>query len=243
MTPRPFMMSSRSKLLIFMLSSLVLAASSPAFADFKLSLGPTIGGGSTSDNEAAVRHASGFRMVAEPLQWALPGGFAIGPTAGLAYVLFNTKSNLDGRIWSATYDHRLGSLGAKLTYDPLPSQYNGKLFVAVAGGYGQGKLSIDETSIQTFKQSSFSGLRTQLISSEAGVEVPLQPQFSLFAGILHHSLLIDQKQAAGNFKGEQSENGKISLTAGNANAETAGLPATIRQNIWALNFGVNMGLN
>lgn len=238
------MLHSQFKLLSFLkfcVAALFLSLAPSALA-FDLQVGPVIGGGRSNQDQSVIQHASGMSVSAMPFTWKSDFFFDVTPVVGAHYLLINTRKFTDNANSTATYDHRLGTLGAKVSM-PLDDQpLSARAYAAMSMGIGQGKLDTYNASQSSFTQRSFGGLRSDVFATEAGAEIPLKENFAFVVGSKIMRINVDQTALVGSEKSEENSGSRLTLTSKSSTSEAAGLNPSIRQVVWMFNFGAAMTL-
>jgi hypothetical protein len=217
------------------------AAPGSGVGAFVVGFGPYIGGGQMS-NGARVRHTSGYTLSIER-NFAVGGGFTLGPRVEVGNGFVNARASGDGETDVATYDNRIVAGGVRLAH-PIGNAltFAQSAYLTAVVGRGYSKLSIDETTDRTYKQSLYGGINGTYLGSELGVWVPLKGSFGLNLAALASSYTADQSEVGGTYQGDEiGADGSLSLVEGTWSPEDGTLDDQVTMRTVAMKVGLSLG--
>jgi hypothetical protein len=209
--------------------------------EFVVGFGPYIGGGQMS-NGAKVRHTSGYVMSLER-NFAIGRSFTLGPRVEVGNGFVNARASGDGETDVATYDNRIVAGGVRLARSVGTSRtFAQSAYMTAVVGRGYSKLSIDETTDRTYKQSLYGGINGTYVGTELGAWIPLKGSFGLNLAALASSYTADQSEVGGTYQGDEiGDDGSLSLVEGTWAPEDGSLDDQVTMRTFALKVGLSLG--
>jgi hypothetical protein len=213
-------------------------------SDYLVGFGPFIGGG-TASNDATVRHASGYGLTLER-NWFVTPKIAIGPRLEVANQFVSTRANADDASASkviGTYDNRIFAAGFRLSH-AVGNEHTLAQGVYLAGvaGRGYSKLSLDESTQQSYMQSQYGNIAGNYFAGELGGFLPLKGSFGVNLAALGSIYRADQRDAIGTSEGDRvDENGALSLVKTTHAAGDGSLEDRLVFKSWAVKLGMSLG--
>jgi hypothetical protein len=212
-----------------------------------LGFGPFVGRGTASDG-MSIRYASGFELTLSKTFHisGLPGpALAIGPQIALGNTLINTRSRGPAGVEGdfdkvlSRYDHRTGSVGVRLKLDESYGLWTTPIYTSLMGGLSFTKLSLDQTTRESFKQVEMRRITGRLLQGEIGTGLNLTESLALQLSWQNTVYRLDQTQATGTFEGEYlGEDSSLGLLEGTYNSQDFGLAKRPTLRISAIKIGL-----
>jgi len=229
---------------LFALSVLAapMAAAEPTTSsDYQVGFGPFIGGGSVS-SDAAVRHTSGYGVTLER-NWFVTPKIAIGPRLDISNSFVSTRSSVGDAKVIGTYDNRVFAAGLRLSHAVGNERTLAQgIYLAGVAGRGYSKLSVDESTEQSYLQSQFNNIGGSYYAGELGGFLPLKGSFGVNIAALGSVYHADQRDAYGTSEGDRvDQNGALSLVKATHAAGDGALEDRIVMKSWALKIGMSLG--
>jgi hypothetical protein len=209
---------------------------------FRIELSPQVGAGSMTSGER-VRHTSGYGLtIGKPWQtsWLARERLQVVPKIEFLSLIINSQGDAGDVKRISTYDHRIIAVGVSLNrqVDHFNRFWDG-LFLGFSYGKGFSKLTINESTARTFRQSQFSGISGTHIAAEVGTFLPLKQDFGLSFGLFTNHFQAQQSGAKGTFQGEElGSDDSLSLVSGTNTAEGAGLKAKVGMSSYGAKLGI-----
>lgn len=214
---------------------IALVVAPAAFAAVDVGASTSFGAGQQSTGDR-IRHATGFTVHADQA-FTTAARTTIGPRLEMTNLV--NSSSFGTTSVNALYDHRLIGVGV------VASRYQGNLsfdesaawFGAATGGMAWTKMTLDESSPASFRESSFTGIQGTYVSGIFGYRQPLRPRVSLLFGIQGTMINLNQ-DVAGKGEREDVVDGAF-LTAPTERKISEGLPKHLIQKNLAAKLGFN----
>lgn len=208
----------------------------------RLELNPQVGTGSMTSGDR-IRHITGYGVaITKPwnFPWLTHKGLRLSPKIALENNIVNAQNTADGTKRISTYDNRVLSLGMTLGRfrESFTQPWDG-LFVTAQVGRGLSKLTLDESTRRTFRQSQFSGITGTQWAFEVGSYFPLKEDFGISAAFVASKYRAEAQRARGTFEGEElAEDESLSLVSGFNTAQEAGLSPQVDINSYGAKLGI-----
>jgi|GEM_PF-3951160 len=217
---------------------IALVVSPAAFAaeptGVQVELSPFTGTGKTSTGNAISNNTGMGLSAALPLRTA--PRTTIGPRIEAINSLINTSYDGSDSL-SAAYDHRIFAAG--IVADMLLGSSPKSMYGALSAGKVYSKLVLDESSEQSFTQTSYTGINGDYLAGEAGIRLPVRDTFRITLGLAASMIKISQN-VVGRGEGEQVV-GRAYLTGPAEQNATEVLPRSVVQKTLAAKAGFSIG--
>lgn len=228
------------RLLLLVAASLAPAAFG-AVSEYQLGFGPFVGGGDISTG-ARVRTTSGYALSIER-NWALSQNLALGPRFEFANAFVNTKETDGDSKTIATYDNRIVAAGFRLSRNVGNEHtFAQGVYLTAVAGKGYSKLSIDESTDLTYKQSLRGNISGNYFGGELGSWVPLKGSFGINVAFLSSIYEADQSDSPGTYQGDEiGPDGSLQLTQGQYEEGDGSLEKRVVMKTFAAKVGLSLG--
>lgn len=212
-----------------------------AVSEYQVGFGPYVGGGDISTG-AKVRTTSGYALSIER-NWALGANVALGPRFEFANAFVNTKKQDDDSKTIATYDNRIIAAGFRLSRNVGNDHtFAQGVYLTGVAGKGYSKLSIDESTERSYRQSLRGNISGNYFGGELGSWVPLKGNFGINLAALGSIYEADQSKSPGTYEGDEiGPEGNLQLTRGNYEEDDGTLDDRVVMKTFALKVGLSLG--
>ncbi len=212
-----------------------------AVSEYQLGFGPYVGGGDISTG-AKVRTTSGYALSIER-NWALSENIALGPRFEFANAFVNTRQEDSGGKTIATYDNRIIAAGFRLSRNVGNDHtFAQGVYLTGVAGKGYSKLSIDESTERSYRQSLHGNISGNYFGGELGSWVPLKGSFGINVAALGSIYEADQSKAPGTFEGDEiGPEGNLQLTKGEYDQDDGTLEDRVVMKTYAVKVGLSLG--
>ena len=236
LSPRRFLQRFLGIVILGCLFALVISPAAFS-AELETSISPFVGGGTTSSGNI-VRNATGLTFgIGIPIELSAnpKSALKIGPRFEATNSLVATSySGGRANTINAVYDHRIfaGGIEAEKSAGALA------IYGSLVGGKIFSKLSLDESSKNSFSQTSYSGISGDYLAAESGIKLPVRDSFSLSVGLVAASARL-QQNVRGPSDDENVANGTFLTSTSDKNA-TDSIPVEIVQKTLAAKAGFSV---
>lgn len=232
------------KIMQRLLILVALTAPSAAFSatsDYQLGFGPYVGGGDISTG-AKVRTTSGYALSIER-NWALSDNVALGPRFEFSNGFVNTRQQDDDGKTIATYDNRVIAAGFRLSRNVGNDHtFAQGVYLTGVAGKGYSKLSVDESTETSYRQSLHGNISGNYFGGEVGSWVPLKGSFGVNIAALGSIYEADQSQSPGTYEGDEiGPEGNLQLTRGEYAEDDGTLDDRVVMKTFAVKVGLSLG--
>ncbi len=142
-----------------------------------------------------------------------------------------------------TYDNRIFAAGFRLSHAVGNEGTLAQgVYLAGVAGRGYSKLSVDESTDQSYLQSQFNNIAGNYFAGELGGFLPLKGSFGINVAALGSIYRADQRDAYRTSEGDRvSENGALSLVKTTHAAGDGALEDRVVMKSWAMKIGMSIG--
>ncbi len=210
-------------------------------SEYQLGFGPFAGSGDISTG-AKVRNTSGYALTLER-NWPITGGLSLGPRFEFANAFVTARDSDGGDKTVSTYDNRIVAAGLTLSQNVGNDHtFAQGVYVSAVAGKGYSKLSIDQSSDKTYKQSLRGNISGTYFGGEIGSWIPLKGSFGLNIAMLTSLYEADQSKSPGTFEGDQiGPEGNLELTKGKYDENDGTLEKKVNMRTFAAKVGLSLG--
>lgn len=233
-------MKTAHRLLILAALGLAPAAFAEV-SEYQLGFGPYVGGGDISTG-AKVRSTSGYALSIER-NWALSDKIALGPRFEFANAFVNTRQADGDTKTIATYDNRIIAAGFRLSRNVGNDHtFAQGVYLTGVAGKGYSKLSLDESTERSYRQSLRGNISGNYFGGELGSWVPLKGSFGINVAALGSIYEADQSKSPGTYEGDEvGPEGNLQLTKGEYEQDDGTLDERVVMKTFALKVGLSLG--